>query len=401
MEMTHTENPKAKNKIDRESLIKVLEEINVSAFLNGWGPINVIQIYNPDFNMQGILVLDNAILGPACGGIKISPMITPHQVFLNARRMTLSCALVNVNFGGAAAGIRANPFEVDKIKLIKSFAKGVSPYVPDQYITAPDIHVGKGEMAAFVEEIGDMRGATGKPEDMGGIPHELGVIGFGMGVAIEASIETVSSSSVLPSNISEVKIVVQGFDNIGCTVGKYLANKDAKIVAISDKWCTIYNPEGIDITKSLEYSSATTEKQSLKHSKMGKILPKEDIVKIDCDIFVPTTGNKMLTEENIGGQTLKCIVEGINNPITPIADQMLHNKGVLVLPDILTIAGGAISSYAEYNGNSCEMAFSLIESKIRDTTKMIIQNSLESGIPLRRVAKEIARERILQAMEET
>lgn len=401
MEMTHTGNPKANNKIDRENLIKVLEEINVSAFLNGWGPINVIQIYNPDFNMQGILVLDNAILGPACGGIKISPMITPHQVFLNARRMTLSCALVNVNFGGAAAGIRANPFEVDKIKLIKSFAKGVSPYVPDQYITGPDMHVGQGEMAAFVEEIGDRRGATGKPEDMGGIPHELGVIGFGMGVAIEASIEAVRSLSVLPSNISEVKIAIQGFENIGCTVGKYLANKDAKIVAISDNWCTIYDSEGIDITKFLGYSTATIEKQSLKHCKIGKILPKEDIVKIDCDIFVPTTDNKVLTEENARGLKSKCIVEGINNPTTPIADQMLHQEGVLVLPDILTMAGGAISSYAEYNGNSCEMAFSLIESKIRETTKQVIQHSLESGIPLRRVAKEIARERILQAMEGT
>ena len=133
MEMTHTGKRKGNNEIDRDGLIKVLEETNVSAFLNGWGPINVIQVYDPDFNMQGILVLDNTALGPACGGIRISPIITPHQVFLNARKMTLSCALVNVKFGGAAAGIRANPFDVDKIKLIKSFARGVSPYVPDQY----------------------------------------------------------------------------------------------------------------------------------------------------------------------------------------------------------------------------------------------------------------------------
>jgi len=167
MEMTQKDISKTNNDIDKGDLLRMLEETNVSAFLNGWGPINVIQVYDPDFNMQGILIIDNTALGPACGGIKISPTITPHQVFLNARKMTLSCALVNVKFGGAAAGIRANPFEVRKIELMKSFARGVSPYVPDQYIATPDMNVGQGEMAAFVEEVGDRRGATGKPEDMG------------------------------------------------------------------------------------------------------------------------------------------------------------------------------------------------------------------------------------------
>ena len=401
MEMIQNGEVRAQNKISKENLIKVLEEINVSAFLNEWGPTNIIQVYDPDINMQGILVLDNTCLGPACGGIKISPVITPHQVFLNARKMTLSCALVNVNFGGAAAGIRANPFEIDKINFIKSFARGVSPYVPDQYIAAPNMNVGKHEMAAFVEEVGDRRGACGKPEDMGGIPHELGVIGFGMGVIIDEIIKTAHFSSDLPSSISEAKIVIQGFGNIGCTIAKYLANKGAKIIAISDDWCAIYDSKGIDINETLKYSSAIAEKHSLRYCKDVKVLAKEEIVKVDGDIFVPTTGNCVLTEENIRLLKSKCIVEGVNNPITAIADQMLHKKGVLVLPDILTIAGSAVSSYAEYNGNSCEMAFSLIESKIRETTEQVIQQSFKSSIPLRRVAKEIARERILQAMEET
>lgn len=401
MEMTQNGDAKAQNETSRENLIKVLEEINVSAFLNEWGPTNIIQIYDPDINMQGILVLDNTCLGPACGGIKISPIITPHQIFLSARKMTLSCALVNVNFGGAAAGIRANPFEVDKKSFIKSFARGVSPYVPDQYIAAPNMNVGQDEMAAFVEEVGDRRGACGKPEDMGGIPHELGVIGFGMGVIIDEIIEAAHFSSDLPSDISEAKIAIQGFENIGCTIAKYLANQGAKIVAISDDWCSICDSRGIDINKVLKYSSATAEKHSLRHCKDAKVLAKEDIIKVDCNIFVPTTGNCVLTEENIRLLKSKCVVEGVNNPITAIADQMLHKKGILVLPDILTIAGGVISSYAEYNGNSSEMAFSLIESNIRETTNHVVQQSLNSDIALRRVAKEMAKERILQAMEAT
>jgi len=158
--------------------------------------------------------------------------------------MTLSCSLLDIKFGGAAAGIRANPFEIDKIEFIKSFAKRISPYIPEQYIATPYMDIGQEEMSIFAEEVGDMRGVTGKPENMGGIPYELGVIGLGMGVVIETIIDSAQSLYSLPQDISEVKIAIQGFDHIGRTLAKYLDNKTANIVAICDAGCTIYDPSG-------------------------------------------------------------------------------------------------------------------------------------------------------------
>ena len=390
------------NTKDDNKLIKIFKDINISAFLDKWGPLNVIQVYDPDINMQGILVIDNTILGPSCGGIKISPLITPRQIFQHARKMTLSCALINLDLGGAAAGIRANPFEIDKIKFIKSFAKRISPYVPEQFIACPDLYVGQEEMAAFADEVGDRQGATGKPENMDGIPYELGVIGLGMGITIETVIETSNNSSSLPNDISELKIAIQGFEHIGQTVAKFLANKGAKIVAISDLDFTIYDSSGIDINKILESYSETNEKQVLKGlmaNKSAKKLTKNDIIKITCDIFVPSTANSIITDENVHTCDAKCIIEGINDPITDSADLILHKNNVLVLPDILTTAGGAISSHAEHNRIGSESAFSLIESRIRETTEKVIGTALESDISPRRIAKEIAKERILQAME--
>jgi len=391
--------PGADSNGDNGNIMNILKELNITAFLDDWGPIQVLQVYDPNINMHGFLVIDNISLGPGCGGIRISPTITPHEIFQNARKRTWSCALANVKLGGAAAGIRADPSGIDKIKFVKSCAKVISPFVPDQFIAAPDMNTGQDEMAGFVEEIGDRRGATGKPENLGGIPHELGVIGFGMGVLIKTCITEAQFLSILPSEISETRIAIQGFDNIGFTVAKFLENEGAKIVAISDEWCTLSNPSGIEVTGVLKHSCAANEKHSLKKCKDGKKQSKDDITKIDCHILVTTTGNGVVQKTDTQSIKAKCIVEGINNPIDEITDQILYKKGILILPDILTNTSCAISSYAEYNMESSESAFSLIESRLKEIAKDVIQRSLSSNLPLRRVAKEMAKERILDERE--
>ena len=389
-----------KGELNVSNLIDVLKETNVTAFLDNWGPTHVLQVYDPETNMHGTLVIDNISLGPGCGSIKIAPTITPHDVFQHARTMTYACALADVRLGGAGAGIRANPFEIDKIKFIKSFGRKISPFVPDQYIATPNQYIGMNEMAAFVEEVGDRKGATGKPESMGGIPYELGGMGLGMGVVIEEGITRAQSSLPLPRDMTEARIVIQGFGNIGYSLAKCLSNKGARIIAISDESCSIYNPEGIDIKGIQEYSQTNGMIKPLKHWTGIKKQLKDEILKVDCDIFVCTSENKIITEENVQFLRTKCVVEGVNNPITPIADRMLHNKGILVLPDILSMVSSAVSSYAEYRMDTPEMAFSLIESKIQKITRNVVDRALRSGIPPRRVAKEIARERILKTGEE-
>lgn len=398
--MAQNTNITTNNDFNKSRLIEAFGEINVSAFLDRWGPEKIVQLYDPEINMQGILVVDNTILGPGIGGIRISPTITPREIFQSARTMTWTCALANISFGGAKAGIRANPLEIDKSTYLKSFARKISQYVPEQYIATPDTNVGQEEMTSFVEEIGDTQGATGKPEKMGGIPLELGATGFGIGVAIENALITAHSFVDLPSTFSDAKISIQGFENIGSTVAKYVDKKGGTIVAISDQWNTIYNKNGINIDNILKYSSAATEKQSIKNYKSAKLLPKDSIIQVDCDIFVSSSDRNVLTEETVNLLKAKMVVEGINNPITPAADQILHQKRMLVLPNILTNAGAVISSYAEYTGKSAEAAFTMIEAKVKENTKLVVQHSLEGNISVRRIAKEMAKERILEAMEE-
>jgi len=381
-----------------EALLRVLEETNVSAFFDSWGPAEVLQVYDPETNMQGILVIDNIALGPGFGGIRISPSTTPREVFLRARTMTMAAALIQVDFGGAAAGIRANPAEADKVRLVRSFAKGISPYVPDQYIAAPDIGTGQEEMKVFAHEVGDLLGATGKPSEMGGIPYELGVVGFGMGLVAETYVRSSRPWKPLPADISDVRVAVQGFDSTGAALVKYLAHKGATIVAVTDEWGGVRDPKGLDLPKVLKHALAQNERQSLAHFKGPARIPPDDIIKVDCDVLALSTACNLVNEHNCPSVRAKCLVEGPGCPVSPVAEQMLTRQGVIVLPDLLTLGGGLVSSRCEQQRQPRERAFATIEFKVKDAAAFVFQRAADAGLPLRRMASEVAKERILESM---
>jgi len=387
--------------VKTDALLRVLEQTNVSALLDRWGPIEVLQVYDPENNMQGILVVDNDILGPGCGSIRISPAMNPREVFLRARSMTLSCALVNVDFGGAAGGIRADPAESDRMRLVRSFARCISHHVPDQYVAAPDLDIGQEEMRAFAHEVGDLLGATGKPVEMGGIPYELGPVGFGMGVATAQFLEAMKSEKGLPPALAGSKVAIQGLDLVGVSVARYLSHEGAKIVALSDESTLLHNPAGLDLNRLLKFLDSPESRKGLAHFKESSRLPVEDIANVSCDIlFLPTASN-LITEQNADEVRARCIVEGANNPINTIADMMLVKRGVTVLPGILTTSGGPICSSTEYKHGTVESAFFAIQSRLKEATRNLVGRSSELDLPIRRVASEMAKDRLAEAMEET
>lgn len=349
--------------------------------------------------MQGYLVIDNTIFGPGKGGIRISPTITPLGVFKLARLMTWKCALAEIPFGGAQAAIRANPYEIDKIKYIKVFAEKIAPFVPNNFIAGSDINVGEKEVAAFVETIGDRQGATGKPINLGGIDHSGDMAGFGIGIALETSLQVLQGILQISKPISEIRIVIQGFGRVGCGAAKYLHNKGAKIIAINDNWGTLYNPNGIDISKIKEFAYATCKERSIKRSSEGMILPRDEIYKIECDIFIPCANEYAINEDTYSQLKTKLVVEGANNSTTAISERKLFEKGVFILPDFLVNAGGVIGSFAEYRKMDASEAFVLIESKIMKHTKLVVEKTVDSGLTPRVVAKDIAQQRILDALE--
>jgi len=378
----------------------LLDNVNVTAFVDKWGPEKVIRVYDPDIGMEGILCIDNTALGPGKGGMRIRAGVTPAEVFKLARTMTWKCALADLPFGGAKGGINADPYTVDKIKYMKSFARAISVFCPTQWVSAPDMNVGEKEIEAFVEEIGDLKAATGKPERLGGIPHELGTTGFGVGVSIETALGVLSQVAPIQESLTGLKVAIQGFGNVGSELAKYLANRGAKVVGISDYWGAVCNPKGIDIPKALKHAYATDEAHSIKKCKGTTEIPRDDVLYIDCDILVPAAVSRVITAENADMIKAKLVIEAANIPTTAQAEEMLFRRGVLVMPDMLVNAGGVIGSYVEYLGKSANEAFAMIDSKIRNNTKQVLEESINSEVMTlpRSAAMKIAMERVSKAM---
>ncbi len=157
--------------------------------MDEWGPEKVLQVYDPDTGMKGVLFIDNTATGPGKGGIRFAENVTPSEVFRLARTMTWKCASAGLPFGSAKGGIIANPNKVNKVEWMKSFAKMIKPYCPSQYIAATDVGTTELDMAVFAHEVGEMHACTGKPQELGGIPHELGTTGYGVSVALRSTID--------------------------------------------------------------------------------------------------------------------------------------------------------------------------------------------------------------------
>jgi glutamate dehydrogenase (NAD(P)+) len=256
-------------------------------------------------------------------------------------------------------------------------------------------------MGAFVDEIGDLKAATGKPARLGGIPHETGTTGFGVGVTIDTVLGCVRGEIPLPESLSDAKVAIQGFGNVGSELAKYLYSKGAKVVAVSDYWSAIYDKNGLDVDKLVQFAYAKNAKQSVGNYKNADRIQRDSIYGIECDFFVPAAHEKVLTMETISQLKTKVIVEAANCPTTWEAERSLHKRGILLMPDLLANAGGVIGSYVEYKGGNVDEAFSLIDSKIRMNTSLVVDRSLKTGTMPRIVAMDIAMERVNKAMQRT
>lgn len=393
-----TETDKVANRV--EDLYKVLREVNIPSFLDNWGPEHVIQVYDPDLSMHGFLVIDNTVLGPGFGSIRISPTITFLEMFQLARAMTWKCALADIPFGGAQSGIRANPSDIDKLQYLQSFAKKIAPYTPSRYVAGPDENINEKEIENFVDTVGDLQSAIGKPERLGGLPFCLGAVGFGVGVALEAGYELIHDLVGLPADLSETRIAIQGFGNFGLSTAKYLHSKGARIVAFSDDLGAIFNSKGINIAKIGQIGSATSKKPSVKnyYDSGCQKLQSREIVGVDCDIFVRCSYPKTMSPDDHLTLKAKYVVEATNSKAGTGADQGLYDQGAIVLPSLLATLGGAIAAYAEHQRMDVGEAFLLIESRIRKKTEIVLQRSIETGRRPQQIALELAKERLQEAM---
>lgn len=354
------------------------------------GPEKIVKVYDPKLNFEAYLVIDNTALGPGKGGIRFVPDVTETEVMGLARAMTWKNAMAELPFGGAKAGIRADPKREDKEFIMRKFARAIRDLLVKEYIAGPDMNTGEQEMAWFVDEVGNLKAATGKPLELGGLPHELGSTGFGVALATDVAARFYG----LPKDAS---VAIEGFGNVGTFTAKFLSERGYKIVAVSDSKGTIYNPEGLDVEKLIDIKKKTRRVTEYPN---GKKLETKELFSLPVDILIPGARPNAINETNKNDIKAKLIVEAANIPMKEEIEIELEERGIHIVPDFVANAGGVISSWVEYEyGSKVELMFKTIEEKIVKNTKLVLEKSNKEGLTAREAAMQIAQERVVRAMK--
>lgn len=363
-----------------------------------FGPEYIVEVFNPKIGMEGFLVIDNTTLGPGKGGIRMTSDITKEEVFRLARTMTFKCALAELPFGGAKAGIlwSGGPTNLKK-KFVQSFAKAIKIFTPQKYIAGPDVGTGEKEMQWFVQATGDWSSATGKPENLClkvlskwekcGIPHETGSTGFGVAQATKVAVE------FLGIDIRKAKVSIHGFGNVGSFTYKFLTEMGAKVIAIADTSGVIFSENGLD--ENILRKLIQKRKKIIQYQGRAEKLKSEDFWSIPVDILIPASVTDVINEKNQNKIKAKIIVEAGNLPMKENIEEKLFKKGILIVPDIAANAGGVISSFAECQGQHLKKMFELVKKKIKKTTKLVLKESLKKNVHPRHIALKMAKEKIL------
>lgn len=349
------------------------------------GPSKVIQLFFPVSNFHAIVVVDNVALGPSIGGVRVSPDVTVDEVKRLARTMTMKNSVAGLPHGGGKAGIIADPRDPEKEHYFRIFSQAIKDLY--EYIPGPDMGSNEECMAWIHDEIGRV---AGLPEEIGGLPlDKLGATGFGLSECAEIACPYANIE------LKGAKVAIQGFGSVGKAAAKFLLEKGAIVVAASDTKGSICNLDGLDVKGLLDVKK---EKGSVIHYKKGTVKKCEELFSTPCDILIPAATPDVIGKENVEGVKAKLILQGANIPITKEAEETLHKKGILSVPDFIANAGGVIMAAMEYAKKSEREAFDAISERIKKNTKLILEKTFNEKTLPRQAAEAIAKERLLKAM---
>ncbi len=293
----------------------------------------------------------NMARGPAKGGIRYHQNVNADEIRTLSFLMTWKCAVAGIPYGGGKGGVQVDPTKLSEgelERLSRRFFSEISPFIGiETDIPAPDVNTNAKVMAWFMDTYSMNVGhselgiVTGKPLELGGSLGRPEATGRGVSIIADES-----SKYFLGSDIKGKTVAVQGFGNVGSYTALILHEEyGAKIVAISDITGGYYNPEGIDAKEAFDY---VTAHRSLEGFTKCQKITNEELLELDVDILVPAALERAITEKNANDIKAKIIVEGANSPTTPEADEVLRSKGIRVIPDFLTNAGGVTVSYFEW-----------------------------------------------------
>lgn len=355
-------------------------------FCDDLGPAKVVHLYDPCCQLRAIVVVDNVACGPSIGGVRIAPDISTEEVFRLARAMTMKNASAGLAHGGGKAGIVADPKHCDKQRLMRAFAKAIRDL--HEYIPGPDMGTDETCMAWMFDEIGR---AVGLPRVLGGIPlDEIGATGYGLAACAEVAAEFVNL------DLNKATVAIEGFGNVGKHAARFLAEKGAVLVAASDTGGTIHDASGIDVKALIQVKK---EQGSVTAYPAVQKLSNAELFTQPCDILIPAARPDCIHADNARQIQAKLILQGANIPATAEAERILHQRGILAVPDFICNAGGVICAAVEYHGGTEHDAFEVIHQQITRNTRAVLARCREEQLQPRNAAVELARERVKAAME--
>ncbi|MDQ2985292.1 MAG: Glu/Leu/Phe/Val dehydrogenase [Armatimonadota bacterium] len=340
---------------------------------------------------EGFRVQHNVSRGPTKGGIRFHPEVDLDETTALAMWMTWKCAIVNIPYGGAKGGVRVDTKKLSKReleKLTRRFISEISMIIgPDVDIPAPDMGTNAQVMAWIMDTYSVGHGSTvtgvvtGKPVPLGGSEGRVEATGRGV---ITAAAE---ACNVMNMQLEGARVVVQGFGNVGSVAAMLAEERGAKVVGISDRVGGIHNANGLPIRELIEQYAEV--EGGITDFKDADAVSNEELLVLDCDILIPAATTEQLHAGNANDIKAKLIVEGANGPTTPKADEILADRGVFVVPDVLANAGGVVVSYFEWVQDL--QAFFWEENEVNTKLEKIIKNSFHNVLGVQQQHKTTMR----------
>jgi glutamate dehydrogenase (NAD(P)+) len=300
-------------------------------------------------HFEGYRVQHNTSRGPGKGGVRFHQDVTLSEVMALSAWMSIKNAAVNVPYGGAKGGIRVDPKTLslgELERMTRRYTSEIGIIIgPTKDIPAPDVNTNEQIMAWMMDTYSMNEGSTatgvvtGKPVDLGGSLGRRDATGRGVfTVGVEAARH-------IGLDISTARVAVQGFGNVGGVAGRLFAQAGARVVSVQDHGGTIYRESGLDVPALLAHVAAVGTVAGFSHA---EVLPNDQFWDVDCDILIPAALEQQITAANAGRIKARMVIEGANGPTTPAADDILQERNILVLPDVIANAGGVTVSYFEW-----------------------------------------------------
>jgi glutamate dehydrogenase (NAD(P)+) len=327
----------------------------------------------------GFRVQHNIARGPAKGGIRYDPDVSLDEVRALASWMTWKCAVVNIPFGGAKGGIICDPKSMSKGELERMTRRYTSEIIdfigPEKDVPAPDVNTNEQTMAWIMDTYSMHAGhtvtsvVTGKPLNIGGSRGRVEATGRGVMVACLESLR------YLNMGVSGCRVIIQGFGNVGSNAARLMMEQGFKIIGIAEKEGGLYNPNGIDIHQLIEFKFRSGTIMGFPDA---EAMPSEELLVAECEILIPAATENVITSRNAEKIQAKIVVEGANGPTTAVADEILSDKKVFIVPDILANAGGVTASYFEWVQD--RQGYFWKESLVIERLEQILRDSFDDVV---------------------